>query len=83
MTRLSEWNMAQRIQASGRRGIIIGICIALLVIAAVVITVIKINWLKKTFGNCCDCGDFDDDFYIDEDDIDEDGCCYTSEKNFV
>jgi len=81
MTNLTEWKIAQQLQASGRRGIIIGMCVAILIIAAVVITILKINWLKKNFGCCCDCDYEDDDFYIDEDDLHEDSF-YASEKDF-
>ena len=83
MSKLSEWKLAQKIQASGRRGIIIGLVIAVLVILAVVITIIKVRWLKKQFGCLhCDLDELGDDF-ADDDEADETGCCYTSEKDFV
>jgi len=83
MTKLKEWKMAQKIQASGKRGMIIGMCVSILIIVAVIIAIVKIDWLKKTFGRggCC-CDDYDDDdFYIDADDMDENGCAYTSESD--
>jgi hypothetical protein len=86
MTNFNEWKLAQKLQASGTRGMIIGICIAVLIIAAIVIAVVKICMLKRNY--CCDCemDEFDEDYYLDPDeieDIDENGCAYTSEKDFV
>jgi len=79
MSKLSEWKLAQKIQASGRRGVVVGLIIAGLIILAVILTIVKIRLLKKHFG-CfhCDMDDMDDTI-----DCDEDGCCYTSEKDFV
>ncbi|MCL1884187.1 MAG: hypothetical protein FWF81_10625 [Defluviitaleaceae bacterium] len=79
MKNLSPWKISEQLQASGRRGVIIGICVTLAIIVAIILTIMKIRWLKKHFG-CCGCDDFDDDFYIDEDDIAEEG--YASEKDF-
>lgn len=79
MTKLKEWKLAQKIEASGRRGIIIGMCVAVLIIAAVIIAIVKIQWIKRNFC-ACDINDFDDDYYLDDD---EDGCMYTSETDFV
>ncbi|MCL2199587.1 MAG: hypothetical protein FWB80_11750 [Defluviitaleaceae bacterium] len=85
MSKLTEWNIAQKIQASGRRGMIVGIVIGVLVIIAIALVVVKICMLKRNY--CCECDmedDFDEDFYIDGDDeIDENGCVYTSEKDFA
>ena len=81
MTNLSEWKLAQLVQANGRRGMIIGICIGVLIILAIIIAIVKIVWLKKYFCECDCCGDYDDDFYIEDDD--EDDCTYTSEKDFA
>ncbi|MCL1842664.1 MAG: hypothetical protein FWF79_02515 [Defluviitaleaceae bacterium] len=81
--KISEWKLAQKIQASGRRGVIIGLLIALAIIAAVVITIIKVNWIKKNFGCGCDMGEFDEDYYLDADDLDEHGCAYAGEKDFA
>jgi flagellar basal body-associated protein FliL len=81
MTKLSGWNLMQSLQASKRRGIIIGIIITILVIVALVaIIATKIYLFKKLGCFCCDC---DDDYYFDSDDLDENGCAYTSEKDFV
>ena len=83
MSRINEWKLAQKIQASGRRGMITGLLIAAFVILVVVGAIIKVRWLKKHFG-CfhCEADDFVDDF-IDADDLDDDGCCYTSDKDFA
>ena len=85
MSKITEWNIAQKIQASGRRGLIIGIIVGVLFIVAVILAIVKIRLIKKYM--CCDCGcgmdDFDEDFYLDDDsDVDENGCVYTSEKDF-
>jgi len=86
MTSLNEWKIAQSLRDSGRRGIIIGICIAVLVIIAIAtVVVLKICWLKKNGCFCCncDCDDYGDEYYVDSDELDENGCAYTSEKDFV
>ncbi|MCL2216869.1 MAG: hypothetical protein FWB91_07585 [Defluviitaleaceae bacterium] len=82
MNKLSEWKLAQKIQDSKHKGVIIGLAIAFLIIAIVVITIVKIRLLKKGFA-CLQCDIDDMDDFIDEDDCDENGCCYTSEKDFV
>ena len=79
MTNVSEWKLAQMAQESGRRGMIIGICIGVLVLLAIILAVVKIVWLKKQFCDCGCCDDCDEDFYIDEDD----DCAYTSDKDFA
>jgi hypothetical protein len=82
MTKLSDWKLLQSLQASKRRGIIIGICIAVLIIAAIaVIIALKICWLRNHACFCCDMDD--DDYCYDSDSLDENGCAYTSEKDFV
>jgi hypothetical protein len=81
MSKLSEWKMAQKLNASGKRGMIIGMCVAIIIIVAVIIAIVKIKWVKKNLGY--DMGEFDEDYYLDEDDIDENGCCYTDEKDFA
>ena len=73
MSKLSQWKLAERIQASGRKGIIMGLAIAALICLLVAVAIIKCRWLKKHFG-CCG-GDLLD--------VGEDDCCYTSEKDFV
>jgi len=85
MNSLSEWKVAQKIQASGKKGIIIGLLIAGLIILAVVGTIVKIYLIKKHFGCLnCDMDDFDDCCCGKDDcDCDEDGCCYTEDKDFA
>ncbi|MCL2499552.1 MAG: hypothetical protein FWE90_04350 [Defluviitaleaceae bacterium] len=68
-----------------KRGIIIGLLIALGIIALTTIAIVKYLWLKKQFDNLC----YDlDDLYDDEDFCDEEccagddeGCCVASEKD--
>ena len=83
MNKLTEWKLAQKIDESGRRGVIIGLAIAALVVATVVITILKVRCLKKQFGCLhCDVDELGDDF-VDADGCDENGCCYTNENDFV
>jgi hypothetical protein len=81
MKKLSDWKLAQKLNASGKRGLVIGMCVAILIIVAVIIAIVKIKWINKNMGY--DMDDFDDDYYMDEDDIDENGCMYTDEKDFA
>ena len=89
MTSLNEWKMAQSLRESGRRGIIIGVCVTLLIVIAIATVIaLKICWLKKHGFCCCDCDcdeydDYGGDYYVDSDELDENGCAYTSEKDFV
>jgi hypothetical protein len=76
--KLSEWKLAQKLQASNKKGIITGLIIALVVIAIVVAVIVKIQWLKKHFG-CDDCElDLEDDFDLE---FDEDDGIYTIEAD--
>ena len=77
VSKLTEWKLAQKIQASGRRGIIIGLAVAALICLLVAVCIIKCRWLKKHFG--CWSGDLLDI----NDGGDDEGCCYTSDKDFV
>lgn len=81
MTKLREWKLAQKLQGSGRCGILFGMCIAALIIFVVILAIVKISWLKRHC--CCNMDEFDDDCYLDANDLDENGCAYTSEKDFV
>ena len=76
MSKLAEWKLAQKIQASGRKGIIIGLAVAALICLLVAVCIIKCRWLKHYFG--CWGNDL-----LDVNDGGEDDCCYTSEKDFV
>ena len=73
MTKISEWKLAQKIQASGKKGMIIGLSIAALVCLIIAIVIIKSKFLKKLVG--CGKGDFAE--------AGEEDCCYTSDKDFV
>jgi len=79
MSKLSEWKLAQKIQASGRRGIIIGLAIAAVICLIVAVGIIKMRWLKKHFGCLqCDVDELGDEFADDGE-----NCCYGTEKDFV
>jgi len=82
MDRLTEWKLAEKLNASNRKGIILGLTIAAVVVLVVAAVIIKIRWVKNHCCMGCDHDDFGDDF-LDEEDMDENGCCYTSEKDFV
>ena len=87
MRKISDCRLAQKLKASKHRGLILGLGIGILVVLVVVGAIVKICWLKKKFEylhydlddlDCefdetgeCDCG------------CDENGCSYTSEKDFV
>ena len=77
MSKLSEWKLAQKIHASGRKGIIIGLAVAALICLLVAICVIKCKWLRRHFGW------FGGSDLLDVNDGSGDDCCYTSEKDFV
>ena len=81
----NEWKLVQKLQASEKRGIILGITIAIAVLAVVAIAIAKYRWVKNKM-ECLhyDLDDLDDDF--DDDDehcCDENGCCLASDKDFV
>ena len=82
MSKLSEWKLAQRIQASGRRGIIVGLAVAALVCLIVAVVIIKSRWIKNCMRNNLACFGGSDLLDIN-DGGDDEGCCYTSEKDFV
>jgi len=70
---------------SEKRGLIIGVAIGVLICLIAVAAIIKFCWLKKKF-ECLhyDLDDLDCEFDHDEDcNCDENGCSYTSEKDFV
>ena len=87
MCKISNWKLAQKLQESNKRGLIIGLTIGILVCLIVAGIIIKLCWLKKKL-ECLhyDLDDMDCDFEdLDEDceDCDENGCSYTSERDFV
>lgn len=83
MCKVSEWKLAQKLQASNKRGLIVGVTIGVVVCLVVIGVLLKCCWLKKKF-DCLhyDLDDLDDEFECDED-CDENGCSYTSDKDFV
>lgn len=83
MSKISDWKLAQKLQASNKRGLIVGITIGVIVCLVVIGAIVKFLWLKKKF-DCLhyDLDDMDDDFEEDCD-CDENGCSYTSDKDFV
>jgi len=78
MSKLSEWKIAKKIEASGKKGIVIGLAIAAVILLVVVAIVVKTRWIKKQFGCLhCDVDELNDEFCDDEE------CCYGTEKDFV
>ena len=85
MCKISDFKLAQKLMQSKHRGLMIGLGIGVVVCLLIVAAVIKICWLKKKF-ECLhyDLDDLDGDFEeADGCDCDENGCSYTSEKDFV
>lgn len=86
MSKLQEWSIADKINASGKRGVIIGLAIATFVVLIVVLVSLKMYWAKKQAHCCCDMDDIDD-YYLDEDDLDdlddEDGIGVAGDSDFA
>ena len=85
MLRISECKLAQKLQASNNRGLIIGVSIGILICLVAVAIIVKCCCLKKKF-DCLhyDLDDLDEEFEDDCcEDCDENGCSYTSDKDFV
>ena len=85
MRKICDCKLAQKLMQSEHRGLIIGLAIGIIVCLFVVGTIVKIYWLKKKF-DCLhyDLDDLDCEFdEVDDCDCDENGCSYTSEKDFV
>jgi len=84
MYRITECKLAQKLKASENRGLIIGVAIGLLVCLCIIGAVVKLCCLKKKFSNLeCELDEFDADFEDEDCDCDENGCTYTSERDFV
>jgi len=89
MCKISEWKLAKKLQASNKQGLIIGISIGVLVCLVIVAVIVKFFWLKKKFDylhyDLDDLDDLDGEFEDENDlcDCDENGCSYTSDKDFV
>jgi len=89
MRKISDFGLAQKLMNSKKRGLIIGIAIGVFVCLIAIAAVIKFVWLKKKF----ECLHYDLDGLDDmecefadldgECDCDENGCSYTSDKDFV
>jgi hypothetical protein len=79
---VKDWHLMDRIRSSEKRGIVIGMLIALGVITLVTIAVVKYLWLKKQFdGLCYDLDDlYDDEDFEEGDECCEEGCCADEEK---
>ena len=85
MRKISDFKLAKKIKSSKHRGLMIGLAIGIIVCLVIAGAVIKICWLKKKFG-CLhyDLDDIDVEFDESDDcDCDDNGCSYTSEKDFV
>ena len=74
MNKLAEWKLAQKIQASGRKGVVVGLSIAALICLVVAAVILKARLLNKGLG--CFLGETPEGEA-------EEGCCYTNEKDFV
>lgn len=82
MNKLTEWKLAQKLQASNRRGIIAGLAIAGIICLVVAITIIKIRWMKKHLSGCgCRVDILEEDFL--DDDYDGTGCRVANDTDFV
>jgi len=79
--RFNEFKAVEKIRAYEKRGIVIGMLIALGIIALVTTAILKYLWLKKQFdGLAYDLDDLYDDEDFDDDDCCEDDCCCCKDK---
>ena len=82
MHKISTWKLAQKLQASNKRGLIIGLVIGVLICLVAAAVIVKICCLKKKFE--CMYYDMDCECDCDEDcEQDENGCTFTSDRDFV
>ncbi|MCL2361701.1 MAG: hypothetical protein FWC73_07810 [Defluviitaleaceae bacterium] len=85
MRKICDFKLAEKLQASNKKGLIIGLSIGVL-IALIAACIYKCCCMKKKF-DCLhyDLDDFDDLDDMDDEicDCDENGCNYTSDKDFV
>ena len=82
--RINGFQVVEKVRAYEKRGIVMGMLIALAVVALVTVAIVKYLWLKKQFdGLAYDLDDLydDEDFEDDDDDCCEDGCCSAKHKN--
>ena len=85
MLRISNWKLAQKLHASNKRGLIIGLAVGVVVCLVIAAVVVKCCCKKRKL-DCLhyDLDDLDCEFdHGDDCDCDENGCSYTSEKDFV
>jgi hypothetical protein len=66
-----DLHLIEKFKNYERRGIVIGLLIALGIIALATIAIVKYLWLKKQFDNLC----YDLDDLYDDEDFCEEGCC--------
>jgi len=80
--RFKDFHPIDKFRAYEKRGIVIGIVIALVVVTLVTIGIVKYLWLKKQFdGLAYDLDDLYDDEDFDEDeDCCDDGCCSAKDQ---
>ena len=84
MCRISECKLAQKLQACDKKGLAVCLTVSILACLVIVGIIVKICCLKKKFECLEDCCNYDCEFEDDEVcDCDENGCSYTSEKDFV
>ena len=79
MSKLDNWRLKQKLQATGKKGVILGLVIAALVILIIAVILIKARCFKKKMDHLhYDFDELSDDF---DDDCDE--CALANEKDFV
>ena len=83
MRRISEWKLAQKLQAHKKAGLVCGVAVGVVLCLVIIAAVVKVFWLKKKFS----CVDYDMDVFESDFeepcDCDDNGCSFTSEKDFV
>jgi len=84
MKNLCNFKLAEKLQASNKKGLIVGLSIGVLV-ALVMLCVLKCCRNKKMEFLHYDLDELDDldDLHDEDCDCDENGCNYTSDKDFV
>jgi len=91
---MNDWKYLKKLKSSKNSGIVIGIAIAagILALVGIIALITKCCCRKSMYYESCCCGEDEDNcedccedrFFGDsENDADENGCCYTSEKDFV
>jgi len=84
---MKNWRYVNKLRASGKRGVIVGLAIAGVICLLVAIICFKYKWIKEKLESlhyefedfCCDdCCESEEDCNCDEN-----GCAYTSDSDFV